>query len=411
MDKINIGIIREGKVPMDKRVPILPEQAKFIKEKYPQVEIFCQSSAIRCVKDAEYEAAGIKVVENIENCDILFGVKEVPIKELIAHKTYFFFSHTIKKQHYNRNLLLEILKKNIRLIDYETLTDQNNNRIIAFGRFAGIVGAYNGLLTYGKKYDLFELPRAKDSFDLESLKKNFNKILLPPVKILISGGGRVSNGAKEVLIDVGVKEVSPDDFLHQAFSFPVFTQIRSKDYNVRIDNTSYNSQDFYNNPELFTSDFLKFTKITDIFMAAAYWNPQAPRLFTREDMLQKDFSMKVIADITCDIQGSIPCTVQASTISDPFYDYEPVTDMVMPPFTNPEFVTVMAIDNLPGELPRDASESFGNQLINNVIPALIEGDKEGIIKKAIITDGGSLTPRFSYLQDFVDGERIPKNAE
>ncbi|MDQ3395595.1 MAG: alanine dehydrogenase, partial [Bacteroidota bacterium] len=151
MEKLNIGIIREGKTPMDKRVPILPAQASLIKEKYPQIEIFCQRSDIRCAKDSEYEAAGIPVVDDIAHCDTLFGVKEVPINHLIDRKTYFFFSHTIKKQPYNLNLLREIIKKKIRLIDYETLTDQKNNRIIAFGRFAGIVGAYNGLLTFGKK--------------------------------------------------------------------------------------------------------------------------------------------------------------------------------------------------------------------------------------------------------------------
>lgn len=403
MKKLNIGILREEKVPMDRRVPILPQQAKEVKELYPQVEIFCQSSEIRCVKDKEYEEAGIPVVENIAHCDILFGVKEVPINQLIPNKTYFFFSHTIKKQPYNRNLLREIIKKNIRLIDYETLTDKHNNRIIAFGRFAGIVGAYNGLLTYGKKNNLFELPRARDSFNLDALKRSIHKIVLPPVKILISGGGRVSNGAKEVLLEAGIIEVSPLDYLQKSFSHPVFTQIRSSDYHFRIDNEPFDSKDFYEFPEKYKSDFLKYAKVSDIFIAAAYWNPAAPELFTRQDMLDPEFRIKVIADITCDIQGSIPSTIQASTIDDPFYDYDPATDSVLPPFTHKDFVTVMAIDNLPGELPRDASENFGHQLIKNVIPALIEGDKEGIIKKAIITENGAITPRFSYLQDFVEG--------
>jgi alanine dehydrogenase len=404
MSKIKIGIIREEKVPMDWRVPLLPYQAKQLMEDYPNLEIYCQSSAIRCIKDEEYLKTGVPVVEDISHCDILLGVKEVPIPHLIPGKTYFFFSHTIKKQPYNRKLLQEILKRNIRLIDYETLTDQNNNRIIAFGRFAGIVGAYNGILTFGKKYDLFHLKRAKDLFDFENLKKELKKVILPPIKLLITGGGRVSKGAKEIMQELKIEEVTPEDYLNSSYSFPVFTQLRSQDYHYKKDGYAFDPEEFYKSPQLFGSDFVKYAKVTDILIAAAYWDINAPVLFKRENMLHPGFKIKVIADITCDIQGSIPATKQASTIDDPFYDYDPQTDQVKLPFQNPEHITVMAIDNLPGELSRDASESFGLQLMHGVMPAVLEGDPEGIIKKATITENGELTSRFSYLQDFVEGK-------
>lgn len=401
MSKIKIGIVREGKVPMDRRVPLLPFQVNQLMKDHKNLEVYCQSSDIRCVKDEEYQEAGVPVVEDISHCDILLGVKEVPIPQLIPGKTYFFFSHTIKKQPYNRKLLQEILKKNIRLIDYETLTDQNNNRIIAFGRFAGIVGAYNGILTYGKKFDLFHLKRAKDLFDFENLKSELKKVNLPPIKILITGGGRVSKGAKEIMQELKIEEVTPDNFLNKTYSIPVFTQLRSKDYHYKKDGNAFDQIEFYKTPETYSSDFVKYTKVTDILIAAAYWDIKAPVLFQQEEMLKPDFQIKVIADITCDIQGSIPATKQASTIDDPFYDYDPKDDQVKPPFQDQGLITVMAIDNLPGELARDASESFGNQLMKGVLPALLEGDPEGIIEKATITENGRLTSRFSYLQDFV----------
>lgn len=405
MKNIKIGIVREGKTPMDHRVPLLPFQAKEVKEKYPEIEIFCQASTIRCVKDEEYLDAGIPVVENIDHCDILFGVKEVPLNQLIPDKTYFFFSHTIKKQAYNRELLKEIVKKNIRLIDYETLKDEDNNRIIAFGRFAGIVGAYNGILTYGKKFNLFHLKRAKDCYDLNSLKNEYKKVKLPPVKIIITGGGRVGNGAKEVMEDMGIKQVSPEDFLNKEYPFPVYCQLRSTDYHYHRTGKPFDPSDFYKDPSQYESDFSKYLKVTDIFIAGAYWDIKAPALFTREDLLSNSQKLKVVADITCDIQGSIPTTKQASTIDDPFYDYNPVDDQVKPAFSNPEFITVMAIDNLPGELARDASESFGHQLINSIIPALIdENGKKELIKRATITENGKLTERFNYLQDFLNGK-------
>lgn len=398
-----IGLIKEGKIPIDKRVPLTPRQAKQVKDAFG-VELVVQSSDIRCFSDQDYKDAGLKIVDSVEDCDIILGVKEVPMDKLVAHKTHFFFSHTIKKQDYNRALLKDILEKDIRLIDWETLTNENGNRIIAFGRWAGIVGAYNGIWTFGQRYNLFNLKRAKDCFDYEDLKREYKKIKLPAVKIAVTGGGRVAKGAMEVLLAAGIRQVTPHDYLKKVFKEPVFTQLNTRDYHKRVDGGEFQRNHFYSSPDAYEGDFLKYSKVTDILIACAFWDPAAPVLFKRKDIIRDDFDIKVIADITCDIEGSIPSTKKPSTIDDPIYDYNPTDDQVEQPFLDEGNVTVMAVDNLPCELPRDASESFGNELVNNVLPHLLGKDEKEIIKNATITLEGKLTEKYSYLQDYVDGK-------
>lgn len=398
-----IGIIKEGKIPIDRRVPLTPQQAKQLKENY-DVEIVVQSSDIRCFSDDDYRNAGLTVVDSLDDCDIILGVKEVPIDQLIPNKTHFFFSHTIKKQEYNRDLLRAILDKKIKLIDWETLTNENGNRVIAFGRWAGIVGAYNGLWTYGKRYNLYSLRRAHECFDYEDLKTEFKKINLPNLKIALTGGGRVTKGAMEVLLGTGISQVTPHDFLTQRFDEPVFTQLNSRDYNKRKDGGEFLRNEFYKHPELYEGDFLKYTHVTDILIACAFWDPASPVLFHREDIIKDNFDIKVIADITCDIEGSIPSTKKPSTIDDPIYDYNPSDDEVEQPLTDEGNITVMAVDNLPCELPRDASQSFGDQFLENVVEHLLGEDEKRIIQRATITEAGALTEKYSYLQDYADGK-------
>lgn len=397
-----IGVIKEGKVPIDRRVPLTPKQAKFIQDHF-NVEVSIQSSDIRCFSDDDYRNVGLPIVDSVEDCDIILGVKEVPMDKLVPNKTHFFFSHTIKKQDYNRELLRSILEKKIRLIDWETLTNESGNRIIAFGRWAGIVGAYNGLWTYGKRTNLFNLKRANECFDYEDLKNEYGKINLPNVKIALTGGGRVTKGAMEVLLEAGISQVTPHDFLSERFDEPVFTQLNSRDYNKRKDGGEFHRNEFYSNPELYEGDFLKYAKVTDILIACAFWDPAAPVLFHREDILRDDFDIRIIADITCDIEGSIPSTKKPSTIDDPIYDYNPSDDQVEQALSDEGNITVMAVDNLPCELPRDASASFGNELVNNVIPHLLGDDSEGIIHRATIAKDGVLTNNYNYLQDYVNG--------
>ena len=401
---IKIGIIKEGKVPIDRRVPLTPAQARQLQQNYPHVEVLVQSSDIRCFTDKEYTDVGIRVVDNVEDCDILMGVKEVPVGELVAGKTYFFFSHTIKKQEYNLGLIRTILEKNIRLIDYEVLTNEEGVRLVAFGRYAGIVGAYNGIWTYGKRYNLFHLRRAHECFDLDDLKTEYSKVKLPPVKIAVTGGGRVSKGAMEVLNGMGIRKVTPYELLTHDYHEPVYAQLNSRDYHEHKQGSEFSRTEFYSNPENYQSDFLKFARASDMLIAGAYWAPNAPVLFTRHDVMQDDFKIRVVADITCDIEGSIPSTKQPSTIDDPIYDYDPSEDSVEQALRDEANITVMAVDNLPCELPRNASEDFGKELINNVLPSLIVTDDREIIHRATIAKDGAVTDQFAYLRPWVDGK-------
>ncbi|MDX1627592.1 MAG: NAD(P)-dependent oxidoreductase [Fulvivirga sp.] len=399
-----IGIIREDKIPVDKRVPFTPFQCKELKESYPGLEVVCQKSDIRCYADEEYQENNVDVVEDVTDCDILMGVKEVPMEKLIPNKTYLFFSHTIKKQPYNQQLLQEILKKKIRLIDYETLTNENGQRVVAFGRYAGIVGAYNGILAYGKRYNLFDLRPAHECFDLEDLKTEFEKVDLPTIKIAITGGGRVAKGAMEVLNGMGIRKVSPVKYLENDYNEPVYTQLNSRDYNKPKGGHLFSRKQFYDSPEKFEGDFLKYAHVSDMLIASAFWDPRAPVLFRKEDVMDPAFKIRVIADITCDIEGSIPSTKRPSTIDDPLYDYNPSEDIVEPAFNDEGNITVMAVDNLPCELPRNASEDFGRDLIDHVIPYLLGDDDTGIIRRGTITKNGHLADLYAYLEDYAYGE-------
>lgn len=397
---MKLGIIREGKTPPDKRVPFTPQQAEEIVDLFPDVKVVCEQSPIRCFKDDEYAKLDVDVVTNLEDCDVLMGIKEVPIENLIPNKTYLFFSHTIKKQPYNKKLLQAILKKKIRMIDYEVLRDRLGNRLVAFGRFAGMVGAYNGLWTYGKRTGFFNLRRAYDCFDVNDLKLELRKVKLPPIKIILTGGGRVGKGSMETLDTAGIRKVNPHDFLTKQFDEPVYVQLGSADYHTRKEGGHFIREEFHNHPERYESHFLLYTKVADILLAGAYWNPKAPVLFTAKDMQSPAFKIKVVADITCDINGSVPSTLRATTIADPLYDYDPVSGTEKPALSDAKNVTVMAIDNLPCELPRSASEEFGRDLIDRILRPLFGADPDGVIERATITADGKLTPLFSYLQDY-----------
>lgn len=400
---MKIGILREGKQPPDKRVPFSPEQCKQITEKFPVVEIFVQPSNIRCFSDEEYLKAGVNVQEDLSECDVLMGVKEVPLLDLIPEKTYFFFSHTIKKQSHNRKLLQEVVRKKIRLIDYEVLTGKDHMRIIGFGRFAGLVGAYNGLKTFGIRNHLFDLKPAHQCNDLQELKNIVTGMKLPAMKIVVTGGGRVAGGALELLREIPVRQVSVEEYLgHDSFAEPVFVQLNPEDYNLHKENKPFDLLHFFRHPTEHNGNFQRFCNQTDLLIGAAFWDPLAPVLFTSEDMKKPDFRIQVIADITCDIEGSIPSTKKASTIANPVYDYNPETGELEQAYSSKRNLTVMSVDNLPCELPKDASLDFGNNLIEKVLHHLLGEDEEGIIKRATITGKGNLTEQFMYLSDYLN---------
>lgn len=399
---MKIGIIREWKIPSDKRVAFSPKQIIEISNKYPnEFEFVVEPSPIRCFADQEYEDLGINLTDNLSDCDLLMGIKEVPIDFLIPEKTYVFFSHTIKKQAHNRGLLQSILERNIRLIDYEVLKDEKGDRTVAFGRWAGIVGAYNGLWVYGQKSGLYSLKRAYECFDMTELEMELKKVQLPPIKIVVTGGGRVGKGVLEVLHTMGIKQIHPHDMIHQYYEEPVFTVLTTSDYNRRKTDGGYDKIEFYAEPQKYESHFLKYAEVSDILVAAAFWDSRAPKLFSLKDISSEDFNISVIADITCDIDGSVPTTLKVSTIDDPVYDIDRETCEVIPALGKQNSISVMAIDNLPTELPRNASEEFGNQLINHFIPELIIKESK-ILDKATICKEGDLTIEFIYLEDFVN---------
>ena len=398
---MKIGIIKEGKNPPDSRVPLTPKQCADIKRKYP-IDIVVQPSPHRCYSDKAYRKENIELTEDLSDCDVLMGVKEVPIDQLIDDKVYFFFSHTIKKQVYNRKLLQEILKKRIQLVDYETLKNKKGQRVIAFGKFAGMVGAHNGVMTYGLRTRAFHLKRIKDIHDYNEAKEIYKKLELPPLKIVLTGTGRVGNGASMVLTDMGIKQVDPFAYLNNDFPYAVFTQLECSDYVTRIDGSPFDKKTFYNRPQLFKSIFKPFTKVSDIMINGIYWANEAPAFFTKEEMKSLDFSIQVIADVTCDIapDSSIPSTIRPSTIADPIYGYEPLTESEAAPFGK-EVIDVMAIDNLPNELPRDASKAFGEQFITHVVEELLDIKNSRIINGATIAIDGHLGKDYQYLSDYV----------
>ncbi len=403
---MKIGIIREGKIPADRRAPFSPDQLKALSERYQdRLSFLVESSESRCFSDGEYREAGIQVTEDIAQADFLFGIKEVPLSGLIPEKTYFFFSHTIKEQTRNKELLRVILDRDIRLVDYEVLKDEAGQRVVAFGRWAGIVGAYNAFWTYGKKTGLYDIRRAFECRDLADLKAELDKVQLPPIKIVVTGSGRVGKGIKEILDVLRLREVDPHGFLHLYFEEPVYTVLKSSDYNRRKVDGGFDREEFYASPEKYESHFLKFAESGEMLIAGAYWNPGAPRLFGIEDINSPDFALSVIADVTCDIGGSIPTTLRPATIAEPVYDVDRKNGEEIPAFGSQTSISVMAIDNLPCELPRESSVEFGRQLGEWVIPALL-GENAPILERATIARDGDLTLEYMYLKDFVNsGDR------
>ena len=400
---MKIGVIRETKNPPDKRVPLSPEKCAKLKQNFPEIELVVQSSNIRAFKDEEYSELGVNIVQDVSDCDVLLGVKEVKKEELLPHKTYFFFSHTIKEQPYNRDLLQKILDLKIKMIDYEALTYPKNGRILGFGRYAGIVGAYNAFLAFGIKSNSYNLKPANECHDYKELKQELKKVKLPnDYKIIISGDGRVGKGAEEIIHAIGIYEVSPLDFLTSTRNEPIYTQLSIKEYNKRKDGQLFTKDDFYTNPELFESNFKRFSDIGDMYIACHYWDANAPFVFSREDIKADSFKLKIVADISCDIDGPVASTLRPSTIDEPLYGYDPKTESEVD-FMNENAIGVMAVDNLPCELPRDASEDFGNELLTKVLPSIIGEDSDTIIERASICENGKLTSYYSYLQNYVDG--------
>ena len=395
---ITIGLIRETKIPVDNRVAFTPAQCKWIHKHLPNVKLIVQSSTGRCYTDREYLSAGITVQDDISGCDILFGIKEVNKEDLIPNKTYLFFSHTKKKQPYNQQLFKTILDKKITLIDYECLEHIDGQRILGFGFFAGIVGAHNGMMAYGKRTRAYDLERVYKQKSFRELIHTYFGIKLPPLKVVVTGSGRVAHGILEVMNLMEVIEVEPEEYLSRDFPYPVFTQLKGADLYGPLHGGAYNREEFHANPGGFKSLFAPYSIISDILMNGIYWDSDVPRLFEPHDAASPGFKIKTIADITNDKNGSVPFNLGDSTIEDPVYGVSATTFEKTAPYLDGS-IDIMSVGNLPNELPRDASRYFGEQLIKHVLADLISLSSE-IIERATMVRKGKITGRYSYLKEY-----------
>ncbi len=400
---MKIGIIREGKNPPDARTPLTPLQCAEINGTGKHV-VVVQSSAGRCYSNSEYQREGVEVVDDVSDCDILLGVKEVPIDMLIPDKTYFFFSHTIKQQPYNRDLLKAVLKHNITLIDYEVLTNDRGARVIAFGKFAGMVGAHNALWTYGQRKGTLILPRMYECRDYQEVLQFYDNTPFPPVRVVLTGTGRVANGAAKVLLDMGFTRVSPEVFKAGDGPEQTFTQLGVTDYATHKDKREFTEQEYFDHPQEFIIDFSPFASQADVMINGIYWDPKAPAFFTVDQMRSDNFNIQVIGDVTCDIapESSIPSTLRAAKIKDPVFGFDPGSGKEVDAFSE-DAVDMMTIDNLPNELSRDASDAFGEQFIEHILPEL-SVDNSGIIRRGTIAQNGKLGEDFGYLAEYAFGE-------
>lgn len=395
---VKIGLIREGKVPADNRVALIPAQCKWITKNHPGVQLFVQSSPDRCFSDREYSAAGITVSENVDHCDILLGIKEVPVSQLLSNKTYLFFSHTKKKQPHNQGLLRAILDQQVRLIDYECLEHEDGQRIIGFGFFAGVVGAHNGMMAYGQRSGLYQLDRVYKQRSFRELIHTYFGLRLPNVKIAVTGSGRVAHGILEIMNLMGIHEVEPDDYLRRRFAYPVYTQLKGAELYAHKETGQYSRHHFHEEPQAYRCKFLPYAEQTDILMNGVYWDKNVPRLFEKTDVVSDRFIIRTIADITDDADGSVPINLGDQSIADPIYGVDRHSLQKTAPYLD-NSIDVMAVGNLPNELPRDASRYFGEQLIKFVLEDLIKGGSP-LITRATMTENGRLTEAYAYLKDY-----------
>ncbi|MBL7692268.1 MAG: alanine dehydrogenase [Flavipsychrobacter sp.] len=397
---LRIGLIRERKKLPDERVPLTPKQCRMIMDQNADVQIVVEPSPTRCFADADYAAAGVPLSEDLGGCDILLGIKEVPVDYLMPGKTYFFFSHTKKKQPHNKGLMHALIEKKVRMIDYECLTHSDAQRILGFGMYAGIVGAHNGLLTYGRKWGLYELPAAHKVRSYAELLQAYERVKLPNMKIVVTGSGKVASGVLDVMRQLDIEEVEPMDYLTHQYEYPVFTHLKGGDLYARKDNNLFHRDDFHANPEAYKCLFSAYVNQTDILMNGIYWEKRIARLFEKEDIRRNDWRISVIADISCDVDGSVPITLDSTTIADPVMGIDRATAARVAPFANTrDTIDVMAVDNLPNELPRDASQYFGVHFEKYVLPEL-KKEKSDILLRATICENGSLTQRYEYLADY-----------
>lgn len=399
---IKIGLLKETKSPVDNRVPLTPQQCKMLMKQYPNLKIVVQSSDIRCFTDEEYKKAGIEVKEELQSCDLLLGVKEVNTESLINDQHYIFFGHIAKLQDYNRSLCQCLISKNITFTDWEYLTNQDGIRLIAFGRWAGIVGAYNALRLYGLRNRLFNLPKPDINSSLKSFVeeiKNLKSLLSQRnLNIMITGDGRVAHGAIELFENSGIHvSVAPKEINKHLLGFNVMQLCIPQLVEKKNGGEIVDIDEFKASPNLYKSRFNKYSSVCDIMISCHFWQNNAPKYLTL-DMLSTT-KIDTIADVTCDINGSIETTIRPSTHDNPFYAIDKNTTNEVP-YDAPNSIGVMAVDTCPNALPRDASEDFGDQIMQYLIPEILKEGDSKMIDRATIIKHGTLNLPFAYMNEY-----------
>lgn len=401
---MKIALIKETKIPEDNRVALSPKQVSLLNSQFPEHQIVVQASDIRAFTDDEYRSEGVVVTNDVSDADFLFGIKEAQIDSLISNKNYFFFGHVAKMQEYNRPLLQSLIQKHITFCDYEYLVDDNNIRVCAFGWWAGVVGVYYTFRGYGLKHKLYELPKPDKRFTLNQLIESLKNIELPKVKLLVTGAGRVSQGAQHVLETIGAYKMTEEQYLSDTPLNTLSYCVADVDRLVkRKDGEKFSWNDFTHNAREYESDFMRWAKKTDVLICAHFWGPEAPVYLSEEDLRNKDMHIRMIGDVTCDIKGSIKSTVRPATHDDPYYDYNPRTEKDEPAFVSENNITVMAVDTCPNALAMDTSEYFGSMLMKHVFVPLLKGEHSDVIDRSMILKEGQLTSRYAYLKDFANG--------
>lgn len=404
---MKIALLKERKASGDARVLFSPKQLAEITQQYPQHQFTVESSNTRAFTDSEYRNYGIEVTQNLNDTDVLLGIKEVPLPALIPHKTYFFFSHTTKMQPHNKTYLEGLKKSQITFYDYENFTDDNSKRLISFGKNAGLIGAYQSMRTYGLKNKLFTLPSPSNLQSFTELYTHIQNIHLPPIKIVVTGTGNVGSGINEFLKKIGVQKVTPNDFLSKKFTNPVFTQLSKKDYLLHKETNTYTESDFIAHPNRYKSTFVKFAQLAELFIGGHYHHTGMPFFFTKDDIQNTNFKINTIGDISCDVHTPIPTCLRPSTPNDPIYGYNKFSESECN-YLNEDSIAIMAVDNLPCELPRETSTDFGNQFKAHILDDLMTDLESSLLTKACVLKNGEFTKRYGYLNDFINQENILK---
>ncbi len=429
-----IGIRREDKNQWEKRTPIVPKHANELVKDY-NINVLVQPSPIRVFKDKEYENAGAKISEDLSGASVIFAVKEIPLELFLKNKTYAFFSHTIKGQDYNMPMLREMMKLDCNLIDYEKIVDIRGRRLVFFGRFAGLAGMVDTLWALGErvrwqgfKTPFFKIHKTVDYDGLNDVKKHIVSIgkkieknglpeELTPLIIGFAGYGNVSNGAQEILDLLPVREIRPaqiESVLHNPSNKCIYKVVfKEEDMVTPVSSKKdFDLQDYYKHPENYTSIFENYLPFLTVLMNAIYWDERYPRLITKkylkEKIAEEDFKLKVIGDISVDVAGAVEFTLKTTTPANPVFVYNPLNDDFEDGFTS-EGIVVMAVDNLPCELPRESSKAF-SETLKDFIPSIAKADYAvsydkidlpSEIKNALILHKGKLTPNYKYINKFL----------